>query len=168
MKVPAEVSTRKRLSACGDGEDAGGELDADVGVGALASSRVRMSLGGAVAEELAEGLLVLGDVVFFDQGEEVRRGEAGERGLGEVGVGGEEVFGAGVEVGEVAAAAAGDEDLLAGAVGVFEDEDAAAAAAGFDGAHEAGGAGAEDEDVEVIGGGFRHCWGLVLLGGLVG
>ena len=65
-----------------------------------------------------------------------------------MGVGGEEVFGAAVDVGEVAAASAGDEDFLAGAFGVVEEEDAAAAAAGFDGAHEAGGAGAEDEDVD--------------------
>ena len=105
-------------------------------------------MGGAVAEELAEGFFVVGDAVLLDQGDEVVRGVAGEGGLGEVGVGGEEVFRRGMEVGEVAAAAAGDEDLLAGAVGVFEDEGAAAAAAGLDGAHEAGGAGAEDEDVD--------------------
>ena len=105
-------------------------------------------MGGAVAEELAEGFLVVGDAVLLDQGDEVGGRVAGERGLGEVGVGGEEVIGAGVEVGEVAAASAGDEDFFAGAVGVFEDEDAAAAAAGFDGAHEAGGAGSEDVDVE--------------------
>ena len=40
--------------------------------------------------------------------------------------------------------------FLPGRVGVVEEGDAAAAAAGFDGAHEAGGAGAEDEGVEVI------------------
>jgi hypothetical protein len=52
-----------------------------------------------------------------------------------------------MEVGEVAAAAAGDEDFLAGAVGVFEHECAAAAASGFDGAHQTGAAGSEDENV---------------------
>ncbi len=54
----------------------------------------------------AEGLFVVGDTVLPDQGDEVGGGEAGERGFGEVGVLGEEVFGAGVEVGEVAAASA--------------------------------------------------------------
>jgi len=55
-------------------------------------------------------------------------------------IGAEEVFGLGAEVGEVAAAAAGDEDLFAGAVGVVEEEDAASSFAGLDGGHEACGA----------------------------
>jgi len=91
---------------------------------------------------------VVGDAVLFYQGDHVRRGEGGEGGLGEVGVFGEEVLRAGVEVGEVGAAAAGDEDLLADAVGVVEEEDAFAAASGFCGAEEACGSGAEDDDVE--------------------
>ena len=62
-------------------------------------------------------------------------------------VAGEVVFWTGMDVGEVAAASAGDEDLLAGAIGELDDENAAAAAAGVDGAHEAGGSCAEDEDV---------------------
>src|ERR1039458_6630867 len=49
---------------------------------------------------------------------------------------------------KVAAAAAGDEDLLAGTLGALEDEDAAPAASRLDGTHEAGGTGAEDEDVD--------------------
>jgi hypothetical protein len=114
-------------------------------------------VGGAIAEELAEGLLVVRDRVSFDEGDEVARGVAGECGLGEVGVGGEIVIGRGVEVGEVAAASAGDEDFLAGAVGLFEDESATAAASGFDGAHQARGACSEDEDVD-FGEGI-HSWG---------
>ncbi len=112
-------------------------------------------MGGARAEELAEGFFVPGDVVLLDEGEEVEGGVAGEGGLGEVRVGGEEVFGAGVEVGEVAAASAGDEDFLAGRGGVFEDEGAAAAAGGVRGAEEAGGAGSEDEDVGLGHGAIR-------------
>jgi hypothetical protein len=61
---------------------------------------------------------------------------------------GEKVFGAGVEVGEVAAASAGDEDLLAGLFGVVEEEDAAIAATGLDGAQETSSAGTEDDDVD--------------------
>jgi hypothetical protein len=87
--------------------------------------------------------------VFLDEGEEVLRGVAGEGGLGEVRVGGEEVFCAGVEVGEVAAPAAGDEDFLAGGVAMFEHSDTTAAAAGMDGAHESGGACAKDEYVDL-------------------
>jgi hypothetical protein len=46
----------------------------------------------------------------------------------------------GVEVGEVAAATAGDEDLLAGAFGVVEEDDASAALSGFESAHHSGAA----------------------------
>ena len=50
-------------------------------------------------------------------------------------IGGEEVFYAAVEIGEVAAATAGDQNFLPQAVGMFEHRDAAAAFASFDGAH---------------------------------
>ena len=69
-KVPAVVSTRKRLSS-GDGEDAVAEEDGDVGFGALALEHGDDVVGGAVAEELAEGLLVVGDAVLFDEGDDV-------------------------------------------------------------------------------------------------
>ena len=113
-------------------EGAGGGLDAEVrrrcvtemmrvprrvwtlACGALALEHGDDVVGGAVAEELAEGFFVVGDAVLFDEGDDVGWGVAGEGGLGEVGVFGEEVFGAGVEVGEVAAASAGDEDFFAG------------------------------------------------------
>ncbi len=120
-------------------------MNAGVGFGALAEEHVEDVVGRAVAEELSEGLLVIRDAVFFDQGDEVMRGVTGERGLGEVGVGGEEVFGRGVEIGEIASTSAGDKDLFSGAVGEVEDEDAAVTASGFDCGHEAGGTGAKDE-----------------------
>ncbi len=63
----------------------------------------------------------------------------------------EEILGLAVKVGEIAAAAAGDENLLAQAVGVFEDGDTASALAGFDGAHQAGRAAAENQCVEDMG-----------------
>src|SRR5208283_315002 len=83
--------------------------------------------GGVVAEELAEGLLVVGDAVFFDEGEEVRGGVTGQSRFGKVGIGGEEILRLAMKIGEVAATSAGDEDFLADAVGVFEDSDATAA-----------------------------------------
>jgi hypothetical protein len=63
-------------------------------------------------------------------GDEVRRRVAGERRDGEMRVGGEEAVGRGVEVGEIAAAAARDQDLLARPVGMVEEEHAAAALPG--------------------------------------
>jgi hypothetical protein len=91
-----------------------------------------------------------------------------------VGVFGEEVFGAGMEVGEVAAASSGDEDFFAGFVGVVDEEDAAVAAACFDGAEESCGACSEDDYVELVVGGLvraagcvGHCWGSRSLAGLL-
>ncbi len=40
--------------------------------------------GGAVAEQLAQRFLVVGDAVLFDEGDEVLRGVAGQRGFAEV------------------------------------------------------------------------------------
>src|SRR5262249_54005397 len=105
------------------------------------------SASTAVAKKLAELLFVVGNGVALDHRNEVLGSEAGEGGTGKVRVGGDEVFRCGVEVGEVTAAAAGDEYLLAGRVAALEDEDAATARAGHEGAHEAGCAGAEDDDV---------------------
>jgi hypothetical protein len=91
---------------------------------------------------------VVGDAVFFDEGNEIGGCVASEGGLGEVRIFGEKVFRLGVNIREVAAAAAGDENFLADFFGAFEEHDAAAAFSGFDGAEEAGGAGAQDQDVK--------------------
>jgi hypothetical protein len=62
-------------------------------------------------------------------------------------IAGEETVRGAVDVGEVAAAAAGDEDLFANAFGVIEQQDAAATLTCGDGGHEAGCTGAEDEGI---------------------
>jgi hypothetical protein len=62
---------------------------------------------------------------------------------------GEKVFRLGVEIREVAAAAAGDQDFFADFFGAFEEHDAATAFARFDGTHQTGCAAAEDDYVEV-------------------
>jgi hypothetical protein len=70
-----------------------------------------------------------------------------------------------VEIGEVAAAASGDEDLLADAIGMIENHDATTALAGGDGSHEAGCPGAEHQDIAdfFVMGGWSHGDGAVLL-----
>ena len=52
-----------------------------------------------------------------------------------------------MQVGEIAAAATGDQDFLADAIGAFEQQDTAPAFAGFEGTHQAGGPGSENDDV---------------------
>lgn len=104
--------------------------------------------GGAVAEELAEGFLVIGDTMLFDESDEICGGEAREGRFGKMRIGREEIFGRAIDVGEIAAASAGDEDFLAEAVGAFEDGDAAATLPCFDGAEKTGGTGTENDRVE--------------------
>ena len=70
----------------GDGEPVGGGarnranvgvgFDADPGVGALGGEEVDDVARGAVAEELAEGFLVVGDPVALDEVDEILRGVA--------------------------------------------------------------------------------------------
>ena len=87
--------------------------------------------------------------MFFHEGDEIGGGIAGQGGFGEVGILRKEIIRLAMEIGEIAAAAAGDEDFFADFFGVFQEENAAVTIAGFDGAEEAGGAGTEDDYVEV-------------------
>lgn len=94
--------------------------------------------GGAIAEKLAQRLLVVTDAVLLDERNEIRRRVAGQRGLGEVRIGRNKILRRAVNISEIASAAARDQNLLAQAVGVLEHGCAAAALAGLDGAHQAG------------------------------
>ena len=63
------------------------------------------------------------------------------------------MLGLAVEGGEIAASAAGDENLFPRLFGALDDGHAPAAFAGLDRAQQAGGTGAENQDVKVVG---RH------------
>ena len=115
---------------------------------AFGEQHVEDLTGGVIAEELAERFLVPLDSVALDEFEEVLWLVEGERGFCEVRVCGDEVFRAAVDIGEVASAAAGDEDFAAGLGIVFEEKDAAIALSSDGGAHEPGGACAEHDDIE--------------------
>ncbi len=104
----------------------------------------------AVAEELAQSFLVVGDRVLLHQRNEIRGRVARQRGLGKVRIGGDEIFRTAVQVGEVAAPAAGDQDLFADALGPLQHGHAAPAPAGFNGAHQAGCSAAENDHVKTL------------------
>jgi hypothetical protein len=55
-----------------------------------------------------------------------------------------------VQIREVAAAATGDQDLFADAIGPLQYSNASSASSGFDGAHQAGRARAENHNVERV------------------
>jgi hypothetical protein len=56
-----------------------------------------------------------------------------------------------MEIGEIAAPAAGDENLLANPVGALEDRDASPALSRLDGAHQPSRAAAKDQCVKSVG-----------------
>ena len=104
-------------------------------------------LGRTIAEQLSQRLLVPGDVVAIDQLDEVRRGVARQRRLGEMRVGRKVAVGRGVDIGKVAPPAAGDQDLAANFIIVIEQQHPPSALAGGGGAEQPGGAGTEDDGV---------------------
>lgn len=93
---------------------------------------------------------MVADSVFLDQGDDVCRCEAGERGFGEVRVFGEEIFRAAMDVGEVASAASGDQDLLADAFRMVQQDNAPATPTCFDCAHHAGRACSQNYDINLL------------------
>jgi hypothetical protein len=179
-KLTGKVVAKGSGAHFGDGEAAGGndenggpkfrELGAQNEFGGsldFADSCVQedLHLGGAafgfehasdfgsrmVAKKLAESFLVKGDAVFPEESNEIGGCEAGERGFGKVRIGGDEILRRGANVGEIAAATARNEYLLADTFGVFEDGDTVAALPCLDGAKQTGGAAAENKDVEGTG-----------------
>ncbi len=86
----------------------------------------------------------------FDQRNEIGGGIAGEGRFGKMRVGGDKVLRGAIDVGEVAASAAGDENLFPDAGSVVEQAYPAATLAGLDGAHQSGGAGAQNDGIKSL------------------
>jgi hypothetical protein len=102
----------------------------------------------AVAEQLSERLLVIGDAMPLDQRDEVVLRVTVERRLVEMRIGRDEPVRLAVEVGEVAAPAAGDEDFRARLVEMIEQQHFEPALSRGECAHQPGGAGADHDRVE--------------------
>lgn len=98
-------------------------------------------------EELAAGLFVVVDAVPFDQPDEIVLGVTLQRRDAESRIAGKVMFRPGVEVGEVAAPATGNADLLARPSGVVEQQDRPSALARLDRAHQARRARADDDHI---------------------
>ena len=142
---PCPVVTRKREPTLSIPVDRAGHAPGDAAALAFRLQHADHLQGGVVAEELAQLLLVIGDAVAFDQAHEVRGRVARERRPAEFRIARKIVGRTCVAVREVAAAAAGDADLLADDGVVLDQENAAAALAGLRRAHHARGAGADDD-----------------------
>jgi len=121
-------------------------VQAHAGLDALVEQHAEDVAGFVIAEQLAELLLVVRHAVLGHQADEVPLGVAGQGGLAEVRVVREEVRRFGVHIGEVAATAAGHQDLLAGLVRVVDQHHLAPTSGGGQSTHQACGAGANDHN----------------------
>src|ERR1700721_1105272 len=92
--------------------DCGVEENVDVGGAAIGFEHVGDIAGRAVAEKLAQSFFVVRNRMALNQGDEVGGCVAGQSGFSKVGIRGDEVFGAAMKIGEIAAAAAGDGDFF--------------------------------------------------------
>ena len=97
---------------------------------------------------MAEGFLVIGDAMFFNESDEIWRRKAREGGFGKVRIGRKKIVGRAMDVGEIASASARNEDFSAETVGALQHGYAASALPCFDAAEKAGGAGTENDGVE--------------------
>ena len=87
------------------------------------------------------------DAVFLDQRNEIAGRVARKRGFAEVRICRKKVGGVRMNISEVAAAAAGDRDLLADSIGVLQDQNLASAFACFNRAKQTRSATADDNDI---------------------
>jgi hypothetical protein len=131
-----------------DFEDLFTEEDLHASVAAIGSQQADDILRGAIAEKLPQRFFVIGDAVLLDDCDEIRRSEAGQSRFGEVRIRRNEIFGAAMKVGEIAAAASRNEDFFADLASAFEDCDATAALPCLDGAEQAGCSSPEDNGIE--------------------
>ncbi|MNT63618.1 hypothetical protein D3C72_2014500 [compost metagenome] len=106
-------------------------------------------LATVVAEQLSQLFLVIGDAVALHQRDEVLRRVLRQRRAAEIRILRHIAVMTGVHIGEVAAPATGNADLLRQLGGVIQQQHAAAALTGGGSTHHAGGAGADHNYVEM-------------------
>ncbi|MNQ15041.1 hypothetical protein D3C85_280030 [compost metagenome] len=110
---------------------------------ALGAQHVDDGFAGVVAEKLSAVLLVPGDAVALHQRQKVLRRIGRQGRPAEMRIVGKKIGGSGADVREVAAASAGNADLLRQALRVVDQHHAQAALTGHRCTHHASGAGAE-------------------------
>src|SRR5690242_18457461 len=96
----------------------------DGGRGTFREQHRQNLAGGAVAEELAQGFFVIADAMPLDHRDKVAFGVAAQRRPAKIRVSGEKALGCDLEIGEIAAAAAGDQNFFSRIRVMFEQQDA--------------------------------------------
>jgi hypothetical protein len=135
------------MSDCFDGNV---NENANSGLPALNFEHVDDLLRGSITEKLAECLFVISDAMLFHQVDEIRWRISCQCGFRKVRVRGEEIFGLAMQVGEVAASTARNQDLFANAPGALQHRYTSATLAGLNSAHEPSRAAPQDDDVKVL------------------
>ena len=143
------ITPNYELTRALDLADSGSREDLYSGSLAFAFEHPQNVVRRTIAEELSLRFFVIGNVVLLDQGNEVRRRVPSERGFYEVRICGEKVFRLAMKVCEIAAAATGNQNLLAGTSRALDQRHTPPAFAGFDRAQQSGGPSAENQDVKV-------------------
>ena len=103
----------------------------------------------AVAKKLAQRFFVIGDTVVLYPGDEILGCVAGERRFCEVFIRRNKILRFAMKISEVAAAAAGNENLFADAFRMLKDGHAAPTLASFDGAHQPRGTAPEYQNIKL-------------------
>ena len=124
--------------------------NADIGRPTLFLQHSENILRRSVTEQLAERLFVIRNAVLIDKRDEVRRGVTCQRGFAEMRISGQEILRCAMQISEVAPASAGNQDLLPDSLGMFKHSNTATAFASFNGAHETGSTGTENDCVKRV------------------
>ena len=125
-------------------------LNFDTGVAAFLKQHFDYASGTIVTEELAQLLFVVGDAVFFHEGNKIRWRVTSKSRLTKMRVCGNEILGAGICVSEITSTATRDRNLFADAFRVFDYRYLSTPLARFDGAEKSGSAPANDHNVCLI------------------
>ena len=136
----------------GNAADRGPQPQFGAGTGAFRQQHVDDLLRAVIAEQLAELLFMERDAMLFHQGDEIILRVAAEGRFAEMPVARQERRRRGMDVGEIAAPAAGDADLLGWLFRMVEDQHPPPARAGDPPAHQPGGPAADDQHINL----FRH------------
>ena len=103
-----------------DAFDGAFRVQLHTGLTAFGAKKVHDLSRGSAAEELAQSFFVICNVVLLHQLDEFAGGITREGGSAEVWVVGEIIFRAGMEIGEIAATTAGDENFFSDSMVVLE------------------------------------------------
>src|SRR3954468_11055509 len=91
---------------------------------------------------------MIGNSILFDESDEMLWRVASQCRLAKMRIGGKKILGAAMKVGEVATAAARNQDLLANAIGMIEYNNSAPALASLNRAHQASRTSAHHDGIE--------------------